>query len=72
MRECEIDLVAELGEATLVGFSSGRHISLSSVRDCLLWTALTGKALLIHFSSLLIRVNTDFDDDGVCRMQFLM
>lgn len=31
MSECEIDLVAELGEATLVGLSSGRHISLSLV-----------------------------------------
>lgn len=72
MRECEIDLVAEHGEAALIGFSSGTHISLSPPYpgvSC--GRALTGKALLFLSSSLLIRGKADFEDDSGCDFSLL-
>lgn len=67
MRECEIDLVAEHGEAALVGFSSGRHISLSSV-PCVGLSPV--RLCFFSIPSLPIRVKAEFKVDGECRCDF--
>lgn len=67
MRECEIDLVAEHGEAALVGFSSGQtHFSLLRT----LVSPVDGLSL-VRLRFFFPPVKADIEDDDECNFLLL-